>query len=740
MAELNTLPGWKCVRQIGAGSFGKVYEIQHTEYGKVYKAALKVVRIPQDPSDLKRAYSEGMDREGATTYFRSFVENLTDEFAIMDEIKGFTNIVSYEDHMVIEHPDEIAWDILIRMELLTSLPDYCTTRTMSEKQVIQLGMDICNALEICEEKKIIHRDIKPDNIFVNDRGDFKLGDFGIARTVEKTMSGMSKKGTYDYMAPEVYLCRPYGQTVDLYSLGTMLYRFLNKNRLPFLPFGNLRPDDRTNALEQRMSGAMPQPPVNGSEQLKAVVMKSIAFDAKERYQTAAEFRQALKDCIPFIVYEGVEDAKPIDPDDSDAGSLSLRPGDYTMPPIVDTTPYYEEDGGTQGGDTAPGGTIWGGTDNGPQGGGAQDTGTQGEAYPEGKTVYGDKETLLVNKKKHLPKQYIAIAAVVAAAAIGGGVLLSRPKPAPAPVSSVSAAAKTLTYAVKGKGGTLKTSEESGADSIKFEDGDELLQVTAVPDKGYKFDRWSDGYTRAERADKPGEKTGTLYAIFVEDSASEEVKYTLRYRVSGEGGSVMAVDDATSGRQTGVIYNLSENADPVTVKAVADEGYHFVKWSDGVTDATRTDNDGESMHDVDVSAIFEKDADSDSTPSSKPKKVDPTPSPSPSPSPTPSPSPAPSPQPTPAPTPAPVAENWSMSAVSVGGGSVSITINSSSAVAVKAVLVYKANTSLQYSAGTIGNWASGTYTWTASRQGPPGDYTIRFYSASGQQMTSVDVTL
>ena len=79
-------------------------------------------------------------------------------------------------------------------------------------------------------------------------------------------------------------------------------------------------------------------------------------------------------------------------------------------------------------------------------------------------------------------------------------------------------------------------------------------------------------------------------------------------------------------------------------------------------------------------------------------------------------------------------------VAVGGGSVSITINSSSAVAVKAVLVYKANTSLQYSAGTIGNWASGTYTWTASRQGPPGDYTIRFYSASGQQMTSVDVTL
>lgn len=153
MAELNTLPGWQCVKLLGAGSFGKVYEIKREEYNKVYKAALKVIRIPQDPSDLRRAYSEGMDRKSATNYFRSFVEDLTDEFAIMDEIKGFTNIVSYEGHWVIEHPDEIAWDILIQMELLTPLQDYCSNHTMGEEQIIRLGMDICNALEICEEKR-----------------------------------------------------------------------------------------------------------------------------------------------------------------------------------------------------------------------------------------------------------------------------------------------------------------------------------------------------------------------------------------------------------------------------------------------------------------------------------------------------------------------------------------------------------------------------------------------------------
>lgn len=777
MAELNTLPGWKCVRQIGAGSFGKVYEIQHTEYGKVYKAALKVVRIPQDPSDLKRAYSEGMDREGATTYFRSFVENLTDEFAIMDEIKGFTNIVSYEDHMVIEHPDEIAWDILIRMELLTSLPDYCTTHTMSEKQVIQLGMDICNALEICEEKKIIHRDIKPDNIFVNDRGDFKLGDFGIARTVEKTMSGMSKKGTYDYMAPEVYLCRPYGQTVDLYSLGTMLYRFLNKNRLPFLPFGNLRPDDRTNALEQRMSGAMPQPPVNGSEQLKAVVMKSIAFDAKERYQTAAEFRQALKDCIPFIVYEGVEDAKPIDPDDSDAGSLSLRPGDYTMPPIVDTTPYYEEDSGTQGGDTAPGGTIWGGTDNGPQGGGAQDTGTQGEAYPEGKTVYGDKETLLVNKKKHLPKQYIAIAAVVAAAAIAVTVGSTVPRNKPAESKSVSSEVEQTkvveeAYAIECNGKWLILSDDFviskvvdkqpnmlvlyGGEPISTKVGDELkfkdvsekqfntakavlnaLDSGIFDEYGYSVKGYASDITRVEFED-----TDELAFLFQDrvavllgstDELEQKLKIAKHLLSNEDGKGIGALETGTLDLRNTKKYVFEQNVQKLPSGYVTDLAL-ALETSDEETQ-TESESTSESPEEQASTSTEIKSKPSSSVDTSS--KTTPIPVSSSSVSSSSSVAP---PAPSPEPTPAPVAENWSMSAASVGGGSVSITINSSSAVAVKAVLVYKANTSLQYSAGTIGNWASGTYTWTASRQGPPGDYTIRFYSASGQQMASVDVTL
>ena len=193
---------WRISKMLGEGSFGKVFEIEREDFGRTYKAALKVITIPQSESELKSVMSDGMDAESATNYYKSFVGEVVDEFAMMSGLKGNSNIVSYEDHTVVEHKDGIGWDILIRMELLTPLLDYATTeRPMGRNDVIKLGIDICKALECCQRQNIIHRDIKPENIFVSPNGDYKLGDFGIARTVEKTTSGLSRKGTYTYMAP-----------------------------------------------------------------------------------------------------------------------------------------------------------------------------------------------------------------------------------------------------------------------------------------------------------------------------------------------------------------------------------------------------------------------------------------------------------------------------------------------------------------------------------------------------------
>ncbi len=297
---VNTWPGWQNAGLLGEGSFGKVYKIQREEFGQTYEAALKVITIPASQGDVRAAYEEGMDEESVTEYFRGFVEDIVAEFALMSKLKGNSNIVSYEDHMVVQHEGEVGWDILIRMELLMALPDYIVRHPLEEADVMRLGLDLALALQICRKRGIIHRDIKPENIFVSKDGDFKLGDFGVARIAEKTISVMSRKGTYNYMAPEVYKGQEYGYTADIYSLGLVLYRFLNDNRVPFLPPypQKIQYSDREGALKERMSGRQVPPPAHGSRELAEIVLKCCAFRSQDRYQDAGQLETDLRRLVP----------------------------------------------------------------------------------------------------------------------------------------------------------------------------------------------------------------------------------------------------------------------------------------------------------------------------------------------------------------------------------------------------------------------------------------------------------
>ena len=176
---------WNIEQCIGEGAFGKVYKIVRKDFGHTYEAALKVIEIPRNQTELRSVCNQGMSKEEVKEYFKSIVENIVKEFALMSKIKGNSNIVSYEDHAVVEKPDGLGWTIYIRMELLTPLYEYAKNVKMTVRDVVQMGIDLCKALEICQKYHIIHRDIKPENIFVSDVGTYKLGDFGIARILER---------------------------------------------------------------------------------------------------------------------------------------------------------------------------------------------------------------------------------------------------------------------------------------------------------------------------------------------------------------------------------------------------------------------------------------------------------------------------------------------------------------------------------------------------------------------------
>ena len=347
---------WSIVREIGEGSFGKVFEIERRDFGYTYKAALKAITIPQSRSEIERIADDGMGPESVTAYFRGFVQELVEEFRIMSKLKGESNIVSYEDHRVIEHTNEIGWDVFIRMELLTPLTKYAKEHGISRADVIRLGIDICSALELCRKNNIIHRDIKPENIFVSENGKFKLGDFGIAKTVEKTTGGLSKKGTYTYMAPEVYTGKAYGPGVDIYSLGIVLYRFMNNNRTPFLPPypTPIKYADRESAMNRRMDGETIPAPANADEALSRVILKACAYKPEERYLTPTDMRRDLEALLDgrsvgvssldktVGIFSGRNTAKVDTPAAAPTDVKDPEPASETAEPVSKTTAFFAE--------------------------------------------------------------------------------------------------------------------------------------------------------------------------------------------------------------------------------------------------------------------------------------------------------------------------------------------------------------------------------------------------------------
>lgn len=293
--EFATLPGWETVHCIGSGSSGKVYELKKKdEYGGDFHCALKVISIPATQAEYEKMQST-MSEYAMRAKLREQVEEISNEYRLMGVLRGHPNIVNCEDQMIVPHENDAGWDIYIRMELLTSLTDYVHENGITTGEVIKLGTDICSALELCEENGIIHRDIKPQNIFVSKYGVFKLGDFGVAKSTQIN-AARDKVGTYSYMAPEVYCGKGYTSSVDIYSLGMVLYWLLNEKRGPFLPMPPHVPtnEEIADAQLHRYRGDPVPPPKNGSPALKKLVQRACAYRPDERFANPTEMKKALQ--------------------------------------------------------------------------------------------------------------------------------------------------------------------------------------------------------------------------------------------------------------------------------------------------------------------------------------------------------------------------------------------------------------------------------------------------------------
>lgn len=314
-----TWPTWQISRKLGKGSYGSVYEIERNDLGTRYTCALKVLHLEAESTDtggsVTNLHAASPGAQDSPTVFlfdrvsdteiAEFVQGVSSEINLMMQLKGVPNIVTIEDYAVLRY--EHRCTILIRMEELEPLAACLARRggSFDKEELIRLGTEICSALTFCEHKNILHRDIKPGNLFYSPEAGYKLGDFGISRTMAsiREKASMSGIGTLQYMAPEIYQGRKYNNTADIYSLGIVLYILANDMLPPFCDVtpGHTASDLSSSLLHdanmRRLRGEPLTGPRNADERLASVICTACNPVPEYRFQTAEAFRNALLGCL-----------------------------------------------------------------------------------------------------------------------------------------------------------------------------------------------------------------------------------------------------------------------------------------------------------------------------------------------------------------------------------------------------------------------------------------------------------
>ncbi len=279
---------WFIDSKLSEGKASKFYKVYKTENGSIHYMGLKTVRFPSSEQEISAVISSGRFRN-VDEYLTALQRDITKNMQTMLSLRSNKNIVRFDNFTIVR--ESSCFYVVMLMELLTPLNSYLQLDTAGVTDVLALGQDICNALEGFRQAGIVHHDIKSENIYVDSFGNYKLGDFGIFDSIFHNANDPSA-----YIAPELYNKTAMADTAsDIYSLGILLYKLLNNNRMPFLPDF---PDpislaDREQAFMKCMRGDLLPAPKNAGYELASIIYKATSFRPADRYITPSLFAAEL---------------------------------------------------------------------------------------------------------------------------------------------------------------------------------------------------------------------------------------------------------------------------------------------------------------------------------------------------------------------------------------------------------------------------------------------------------------
>ena len=200
------------------------------------KYIVKIISVPasqtkMDALLLTGAYS---DRNSALSYFKSLANGNADEKKILDSLAQLEGFVPFEDYQIVPMEDNSGYDVYLLSPYRRTLERIMTKKPMTQLAAVNLGLDICAALAVARRSGYMCIDLKPSNIFVEGDNEYKIGDLGFVKLSALKYASVPDMYRSCYTAPEAEdAFAALNDTMDIYSVGLILYQIFNGGILPF---------------------------------------------------------------------------------------------------------------------------------------------------------------------------------------------------------------------------------------------------------------------------------------------------------------------------------------------------------------------------------------------------------------------------------------------------------------------------------------------------------------------------
>lgn len=260
---------------------------------------IKNVSIPASQTKLEALLMTGAypDQTSAASYFKELADCTVEELELLRKLSQIEGFLSYEDWQVSVKEEAVGYDVCMLGTYKYSLRKFLQHNPITHLAAVNLGLDLCSALAACRRAGYIYVDLKPNNIYVVDDRNFKIGDLGFLRLDSLKYATLPEKYTSQYTAPEALdVLSTLTATLDIYALGLILYQAYNGGSLPFT----------TEFAPAEKFG----PPLFADYEMSEIILKACDPDPDARWQDPTELGHAL---VSYMQRNGANDTPIVPP-------------------------------------------------------------------------------------------------------------------------------------------------------------------------------------------------------------------------------------------------------------------------------------------------------------------------------------------------------------------------------------------------------------------------------------------